>query len=161
MAEFHGQRASDALALQQLISDYCYELDLTGGINSYRFFTADGCLEVGTMSFRGHEKMKSFYQGFLNQVKKSESTGERTTRHVYTNLRIAFDGTDRALVEFIVMNFSSGGGPPIVGTISPTIISDARCQCRRSENGTWLIAEFTGEPIFLGDDPLQQKALAE
>lgn len=161
MAEFTGERASDALGLQQLIADYCYELDLTGGIDSYRFFTEDGFLEVGTMSFRGHEEMKAFYKGFMEQVRASESTGKRTTRHVFTNLRIGFEGRDEAVVDFIVMNFSSGGSPPILGATAPTVISDARCKCRRGTDGEWLIAEFTGAPIFIGDDPLQQKVLSE
>lgn len=154
-------RASDALALQQLISEYCYELDLTGGINAFRFFTTDGRLEVGTMAFTGHGEMKGFYRGFLEQVRESEPMGKRTTRHVFTNLRIDYVDADVAVVDFIVMNFSSGGVPPILGATSPTVISDARCKCRRSADGSWLIAEFTGAPIFLGDDPLQQKALTD
>lgn len=161
MAGFNGQRAPDALALQQLIADYCYELDLTGGINAFQFFTEDGRLEVGTMAFTGHEEMKAFYQDFLEQVRESETTGERTTRHVFSNLRIDFTTTDHAVADFIVMNFSSGGTPPIQGATSATIISDVRCKCQRTSDGDWLIAEFTGAPIFLGDDPLQQKALTE
>ena len=161
MTSYSEKQASDVIALQQLISEYCYELDLTGGINAFRFFTDDGCLKVGTMAFSGHDEMKSFYQGFLEQVAESEPTGKRTTRHIFTNVRIDFEGAENAVVNFIVMNFSSGGVPPIQGATSPTIVSDVQCRCKKNNESVWLIAEFTGDPIFLGDDPLQQKALTD
>lgn len=160
MSGFNGPRAADALALQQLISDYCSELDSNGGLYAHRFFTDDGSLEVGRMVVRGHGEMQDFYRNFLAQVKASESTGVRTSRHVYTNLRIALEDADHAVLQFIVMNFSSGGPPPIQGATSPTVISDVQCKCRRETGGDWKIREFTGVPVFFGDDPLQQKTLA-
>lgn len=161
MDNFKGSRASDALELQQLISEYCFELDLTGGLDSYRFFTADGRLEVGKMSFQGHDAMKVFYEDLVERAKAADPSGARTTRHVFTNLRIAFEDADRAVVDFIVLNFSSAGKPPIFGATTPTVVSDARCKCRREGDGAWRIAEFTGAPIFVGNDPLQNKALVK
>lgn len=161
MGKFEEQRASDALDLQQLISEYCFELDLTGGLDSYRFFTADGLLDVGKMSLRGHDEMKAFYKNLVEQAKAADPSGARTTRHVFTNLRIDFDDADHATVDFIVMNFSSAGAPPVFDATTPTVVSDARCKCRRESDGAWRIVEFTGAPIFVGNDPLQNKALVE
>jgi len=159
MSRFKGERASDALDLQQLVSEYCFELDLTGGLDSWRFFTAEGRLEVGKMAFQGHEAMKAFYRDLADQAKAIGGT--RTTRHIYANLRIAFDGADGATVEFIMQNFSAAGSPPLFGATTPTIVSDCRLICRREDDGAWRIAEFTGAPIFVGDDPLQNKALVD
>ncbi|MYM61927.1 nuclear transport factor 2 family protein [Pseudomaricurvus sp. HS19] len=161
MTDADLQLAAESLKLQQLIHDYCFELDLTGGLDAHRFFTEDGRLEVGKMSIDGHEQMKTFYKNFVDQVKETEPSGQRTTRHVVANLRISFQGADAAQLDFIAMNYSSGGSAPIFGTIAPTIISDACCKCRRGADGQWLIHEFTGAPIFMGDDPLQQKTLTE
>jgi hypothetical protein len=161
MGNFDGTRASDALALQQLISEYCYELDLTGGLDAYRFFTSDGFLDVGKMTINGHDAMKAFYRDIVEQAKAADPSGVRTTRHVFTNLRVDFEDTDRATVDFIVMNFSSAGAPPVFDATTPTVVSDARCKCRRESDGAWRIAEFTGAPIFVGNDPLQNKALVE
>ena len=161
MSNFEGTRASDGLALQQLISEYCYELDLTGGLDSYRFFTSDGFLDVGKMKIKGHDAMKAFYKDLVEQAKAADPSGVRTTRHVFTNLRIAFEDTDQATVDFIVLNFSSAGAPPVFDATTPTVVSDARCKCRRESDGAWRIVEFTGAPIFVGNDPLQNKALVE
>lgn len=107
MSRFRGERASDALDLQQLLSEYCFELDLTGGLQAHRFFTADGRLEVGKMSLKGHEAMKVFYQDLVDQAKTSGT--ERTTRHLWSNLRISFEDENRAFVDFIMQNFSAIG----------------------------------------------------
>ena len=66
-----------------------------------------------------------------------------------------------ATVEFIMQNFSAAGSPPLFGATTPTIVSDCRLLCRREDDGAWRIAEFTGAPIFVGDDPLQNKALVD
>lgn len=157
MTRFAGQRAADALDLQQLVADYCYELDLTGGLDSWRFFTADGRMEVGKLTFQGHEAMKTFYQGLVDHATLGGAT--RTTRHLASNLRIAFDGEDAATIDLVMQNFSSAGAPPVFGATTPTIVSDCRLRCRREADGLWRIAEFTGAPIFIGDDPLQNSAL--
>lgn len=159
MSDFAGPRASDGLALCQLISDYCYELDLTGGINAYCFFTPEGRLDVGTMTIAGRDEMKSFYANLVKRVQGEEPGGARTTRHVASNIRIEFKDDDHAHVAFIAMNYSSSGRPPIFGGTIPTVISDALCVCERGADGKWLIAEFTGTPIFIGDDPLQRAIL--
>lgn len=159
MSRFKGERAADALDLQQLVAEYCFELDLTGGLDSYRFFTADGRLEVGKMAFQGHDAMKAFYRDLVAQA--TAGGAARTTRHLFGNLRIAFDGADRATLDFIMQNFSSAGAPPVFGATTPTIVSDCRFQCRREDDGGWRIAEFTGAPIFVGDDPLQNKTLVD
>ena len=156
MSQFKGHRASDALDLQQLVSEYCFELDLTGGLDSWRFFTAEGRLEVGQMAFQGHEAMKAFYRDLVDST---ASEGARTTRHLFGNVRVAFAGDDDATVDFIMQNFSSAGAPPIFGATTPTIVSDCKLQCRRESDGAWRIAAFTGAPIFIGDDPLQKKTL--
>lgn len=159
MSRFRGERASDALDLQQLLSEYCFELDLTGGLQAHRFFTADGRLEVGKMSLKGHEAMKVFYQDLVDQAKTSGT--ERTTRHLWSNLRISFEDENRVFVDFIMQNFSAIGAPPVFGATSPTIVADCRIDCRRQSSGEWRIAAFTGAPIFVGDDPVQNKALID
>lgn len=159
MTRFAGYRAADALEMQQLVAEYCFELDMTGGLDTWRYFTADGRLEVGKLAFQGHDAMKAFYRDIVAQT-----TGEgsaRTTRHVFNNLRIDFESDGTATVDFIMQNFSAAGTPPVFGATTPTIVSDCRLHCRREVDGRWRIAEFTGAPIFIGDDPVQNSTLVE
>ena len=161
MAKFDSKSAIAALELQQLVSEYFLELDTTYGMNSHEFYTEDGVIDIGKMSFRGHDQIRKFYESLAELVKTQEAAGIRTTRHVYTNLRITFDGDDRAIVDFIAMNFSRAGTPPLSGATTPSVVSDARLRCRRDGDGQWRIAELSGAPVFIGDDPVQNKVLVD
>lgn len=154
MGTIDDSTAVHALALQQLVSDYFWELDTTYGLNSSDFFTEDGVVDIGKMSFRGHAEMRAFYAGLLEQV-----NGVRTTRHAYTNLRIAFGSDDSAVVDLLAFEFSAMGTPPLVNAATPTIVSDARLRCLRQGRFDWRIAELSGRPIFAGNDPVLNRLL--
>lgn len=159
MRDRDAARALDILALHQLVAEYCYELDLTGGLASYRFFTADGVLDFGKMRISGHDEMKAFYADLVGRA-TADPQG-RTTRHVFNNLRVSFEEDDRATVDFVMLNFSSAGRPPVFGGTVPTIVSDSRFVCRREADGAWRVEKFTGAPVFVGDDPLQNATLLD
>lgn len=154
MGAIDDSNAVHVLALQQLVGDYFWELDTTFGLNSPDFFTEDGVVDIGNMSFHGHAEMRAFYAGLLEEV-----DGPRTTRHAYTNLRIAFEGDDRASVDLLAFEFSAAGSPPLLGASTPTIVSDARLRCRRQGRFDWRIAELSGRPIFAGNDPVLNRLL--
>ena len=154
-----GARATAALNLQQLIAAYCAELDATGGLGSAPFFTEDCVLEVGAMILSGRAAMLEFYEDLAEHVRRSSADGARTTRHVFTNLLVDFETDTSATVKFTVMNFSASGVPPLFNATVATVVSDASCLCRHEDDGAWRIARFGGAPIFLGDDPIQNKAL--
>lgn len=147
------------LALHQLVADYCLELDTTAGRNATLLMTDDCRMDLGAMQLSGHDEIARFYEGFAAKVAASGATA-RTTRHVATNLRIKLDGNEEAEVDFIVLNFSAPGVAPLKGGTGPTILSDVRMRCRRDEDRRWLIAQMGGGPVFIGDDPLQNAALA-
>jgi hypothetical protein len=147
------------LELQQLIAAYFRELDTTQGLNSHAFFTEDGIVDIGNMSFRGHGEMRAFYEGLIDQVRASDPTGMRITRHAFTNLHIAFDALDQARAELLVIEFSASGTPPLLGAATPTIVTDTRLRFRRADCGEWKIFELSGQPIFAGDDPVLNSLL--
>jgi hypothetical protein len=153
MGVIDSARVVDILALQQLVAEYCAELDTTYGVNSPQFYTEDGVVAIGNMSFRGHEAMRAFY------TELAEQNGVRTTRHCFTNLRIAFDSETTATVALILIEFSGPGAPPLLDAANPTIVSDARLRCRLEADGQWRISELTGQPLFAGNDPVLRKLL--
>lgn len=148
-----GNRVVHILALQQLVADYFAELDTTFGVNSAQFYTEDGIVAIGNMSFRGHEAMRAFYTDL------AEQNGLRTTRHCFTNLRIAFESDTQATVAVLVIEFSGPGAPPLLDAANPTIVSDARLRCRLEGDGQWRISELTGQALFAGNDPVLRKLL--
>jgi hypothetical protein len=150
---FNQQNALAAIELAQMVADYCHALDRNEGAKGTIFFTEDCVVEVGAISYRGHAAMKKFYADVAQHAQSQQQEGVWTSRHGFINFRISALEETRATVNFIFVNFSGSGKPPLAGT-TPTIVSDARFECRRDPQGLWLIAEFHATPIFMGDDPL-------
>jgi hypothetical protein len=147
------------VALQQLVAEYFAELDTTFGVNSPQFFTEDGVVDIGHMSFQGHAAMREFYEELARQVATQDPTGMRTTRHAYTNFRVSFESDASAIVDLLVIEFSGSGPPPLLDASAPTIVSDARLRCRLESDGRWRIFELTGRPVFAGNDPVLNRLL--
>jgi hypothetical protein len=116
-------------------------------------------MDVGNMQLRGHAEITRFYEDFNRQVAAQGPGAARTTRHLATNLRIDLGTADEARIEAILVNFSAMGAMPIPAGTVPTVLSDVQLGCRLCSDGAWRICEFTGGAVFIGDDPLQNKAL--
>lgn len=159
MTELDTTSSRAILELQQLVSDYCFDLDETHGLNSHMFFDEACVVDVGAMTLRGIGEVRAFYEELARIVGSQGANAVRTTRHAWNNLRIAFADDSTATVSFLMTNYSASGSPPVPGATVPTVISDGRFRCRRGADGRWRILEFTGAPIFIGDDPLQNKLL--
>ena len=157
MRRFSNEMAIAAIELEQMVADYCHVLDCNEGENGTPFFTEDCVVEVGAISYRGHAAMKKFYSDVAEHARSGEKDGVWTSRHGFINFRVSFSAETRATVNFLFVNFSGFGKPPLLASTTPTIISDARFECRREADGQWRICEFYGTPIFVGDDPLVNK----
>jgi hypothetical protein len=159
MPRFNADNVADALELQQLVADWCDELDTNHGSQVTQYFTEDCRVRAGSIQYDGHEGMKDFYRRTIEASKKAYAETGRESRHVFTNLRIRFDGPDKATLEFLNIMFSSPGRPPIFDATVPNIVTDVRFECRRDANKDWKVAEFYGNPIFVGNDPFLKKAM--
>jgi hypothetical protein len=153
-----AEQAVAAFELQQLIVDYCHELDL-GGLKATTFFTEDGVVDVGKMSIRGRAEMQAFYQHLAEHIRKDTPGGSRTSRHVCANLRFSFENDERATVTGLITNYSGAGAAPLLNATVPTVVSEVRFECRRDTGRRWLFSGLYGSPVFLGNDPMQTKAL--
>jgi hypothetical protein len=155
------QSAIATLELQQLVSAYCSELDTTFGTKSGQYYTEDASVQIGKMSFRGRTQIERFYQDLAQVIAAHSPGGQRTTRHVWNNLYIVFEGDGTATLDFVMTEYSSAGVPPVRDATTPTIVSDARFRCRRAADGEWRIFEFTGQVVFVGRDPVLDQVLVE
>jgi hypothetical protein len=161
MPRFDPETAVEAMALQQLVTEWCRELDDNHGLGATRFFTEDCVVDAGPIAYRGHEAMREFYRGVAEFARATPERGARTTRHTYTSLGISFSGRERATVTFLSFTFSGYGETPVVGATAANTISDVRFECRRDEQRDWRVAEFYASPVFLGDDPYLNQLMNE
>jgi len=157
MRKFTLENAVAALELQQMVADWCHELDSNGGLDLTGFFTDDAVVAAGRISYTGRAAMQKFYEDRAERVRTQQKDGVRTARHGFTNLQISFDGDDRATLKFLIINFSQEGKPPVLDATTPTVASDCRFECQRDADGQWLITGFYGAPIFVGSDPFLNK----
>lgn len=147
------------LELQQLVSDYCFDLDDTQGLNAHTFFDEACVVQIGAIALHGIEEVIEFYEDLAHIVQAQEPGAVRTTRHAFTNFRCAIGDNGTATLDFLIANYSANGRPPVSCGTAPTVISDCRLRCRRDADARWRILEFTGSPVFMGDDPVQNKLL--
>jgi len=151
MRKFDQTAATDAFELNQMLVDFWHELDVHGGRKATQFFTEDCVVEIGAYAYTGHAAMKKQYDDHAEAVRAM--AGGREQRHTVSNFRVSFPEKDRATVSYIVVNFSAQGKAPVVNASTPTLVTDCRWECRRGTDGQWLVVQFSGTPIFLGNEP--------
>lgn len=150
----------DIIAIQQMLYDYCQELD-AGAANVTDYFTQDCLFLVGETVWNGHAGLRQHYDDDQRAVKEHCKDGLRTVRHGMVNERISIHDGGTATVELLFLNFSAHGRGPFVHSSSPTVVADTRLELRRGPAGQWRIAEFYGKPLFFGDDPFMNTVLME
>jgi hypothetical protein len=161
MRRFDQESAMATVAVQQLVIDWGYELDINDGVNVAELLTEDCNYCVGTASFRGRDAVVGFYAARLERVRREQKDGIRTQRHVITSIRVILTDPSHASVNFFVVNFSGGGKPPLFDAATPTIVVDGRMACCREADGIWRISEFDTAPVFVGNDPFLNATLLQ
>lgn len=150
MRKLNQDQAIAAVELEQMISDYFAILDAEGGAGALDFFTEDVRVDIGVIKYTGHAGMKKFYAGV---AAAKAASGDRTTRHAYTNFRVVFPEANRADVTFLNVTWGGAGKPPLTDATMPSIVTDVRMECRRGADGQWKVFDYSGSPVFIGNDP--------
>lgn len=160
MAKFDPAQAADAVALHQLVADWCYALDIKNCTEVELLCTEDVEYWVGGKPNHGRAAVAAFYAARNERVAKLQRDGVRTQRHSVSNFRIVFTGPDSAKIEFLLVNYSAEGPAPALNLVGPTIIADTRFECVRADDGEWMIALFDSTPVFVGNDPFLNASVA-
>lgn len=161
MRKFTPDQMLAAFELQQMLYDFAYELD-HGSKDVGRFYAEDGAFRTGGINVEGRAAIQGFYDTRNENVKKYQKDGERTGRHIFTNVRVIFDETDadRATMYFTNMNFAGEGPAPVQGLGSPSAIADGVMECRRGTDGHWLFTLFAPKQALIGEDDFMKLMLA-
>ena len=154
MRKFDQESAVAALELQQLVAEWTHELDANGGVQVAALCTGDCNYVIGATTYRGHAAITQFYVDRGERVRTQQRDGVRTQRHTVSGLRISLTDPSHAELAFLVVNYSAEGKAPALNLVGPTIIADAQMKCAREGDGLCRSAEFTSQPVCIGNDPV-------
>lgn len=139
------------LAIHQLVSDFAYSIDMENGERTAELFTEDGWYESDNQRSTGRDAIRKAYR-------RRAERGPRTSRHIFTNLRIervdehAYRGTALLLL------FAEDGYPPapahplLVADVEDVYVVDgptARLRSRRLDS--IFAADSRGTVLPLGE----------
>lgn len=159
MSKFDQETATIAIELQQIVAEFAYEIDTNGGLNITDFYAEDGAFAVGDFTHKGHAAIRKFYADRALRVPAAHKDGIRVSAHTFVNMRVTVEDKNNATVYFTNVNYAGEGHPPVLGAISPAMITLCQMVFRREPDGHWRIVLFGGKPLFVGNDPFVNKAL--
>lgn len=128
------------VAIESLIAEFAYLIDHNQTEKVADLFTEDGWYgrEGGARSV-GRDAIRKSYAG-------RAARGERTARHIFTNLRLTVHSPTEAEGVCILLLFAADGAPPLPA--EPMLVQDYRDSYRKV-NGRWLFASRETRQVFV------------
>jgi len=162
MRKFTPEQMLAAFELEQMLYDFADEIDMQGAQNVGRFYAEDGAFRTGGVNAEGPSGVQAFYDNRNANVKKHQRDGQRTGRHIFTNVRVVFDAADadKATLHFTNVNYAGEGPAPVQGLGSPSAIADGVMECRRGTDGHWLFTLFAPKQALIGEDDFMKLMLS-
>lgn len=162
MRKFTPEQMLAAFELEQMLYDFAQEIDHNGAQDVGRFYAEDGAFRTGGVDIQGRAALQGFYDNRNAAVRQHQKDGERTGRHIFTNVRVIFDDADpdKATLTFTNINYAGEGKAPVQGLGSPSAIADGRFECARQADGHWLFTLFAPKQALVGEDDFMKLMLA-
>jgi len=148
MAKFSTEQAASAAAINQLINDWAYELDVNNGINIAGMVTEQCDYTVRGVARTSRGEVEKFYAGRLASFSGTPA-GVPTQRHALSNLRVSFNSADDAAITFTLVYYTTAGMSSGLGHADPAAVADVRMNVHRGADGDWLISMFDSAQIFV------------
>ena len=135
------ERLEIRVALEDLNTAFCYHLDHNEVEALLDLFTDD--------VFYTHGPRRTNGKAELEQVLRSRTaTSPRTSRHLYSGLRLEIESATRARGTCVCMTFGQSGTPPLAPAV-PILVADFNDVYERGADGRWRIRERHIERIFV------------
>lgn len=137
-------RTGDILEIQALVTEFAHLIDRGLQHQVADLFAVDGWYgrENGARSV-GHAAIKASY------ARRASESPERVARHLFCNLRILFDGADRATGTSTLLLIAGDGPTPLPLTFS--LVQDYLDTYARID-GAWRFASRETRRLFTSDD---------
>ena len=136
-------RISIRLAIEDLNANFTYFLDHNQVDELAGLFTEDAVYMHGE---RRDEGCVAIHQLFA----KRRTASSRTTRHLYSGLRVFVEGTKRARGECVCLTFAADELPPIAPT-TPYLVADFSDVYVRCADNEWRIKQRIISRILLAE----------
>ena len=103
-------------------------------------FTADAVYTHGPRRSVGRAEIEALFR-------KRAAGGPRTSRHLYSGLRLSIEEAGRASGHCVCLSFAQDGSPPLPAT--PFLVADFHDVYVRCDDGRWRFAERRITRIFV------------
>lgn len=132
-------RRDDRDAIRDLNDEFAYRLDSDDVPALLDLFTADAVYVSGDRRVTGRKGLEAYFRA-------RTAAGPRTSRHMYSTLRISFDGPAAAHATSVWLSFVQNGAPPILSN-RPFMVADFLDRYVLTAKG-WRIADRRIVPVF-------------
>jgi ketosteroid isomerase-like protein len=130
------------LALVDLNAAFAAHLD-HGDIDALvDLFTEDALYTHGERRSVGRAEIEQLFR-------QRVAGGPRTSRHLYSGLRLSIDSATEARGLSVCLSFAADGLPPLPA--KPFLVADFVDRYRRDADGCWRIAARHIERVFVGE----------
>jgi hypothetical protein len=137
------EKLSIRLAIEELNSAFAYHLDHGNLDELADLFTVDALYTHGERRSVGRAEISALFH-------KRVAKGPRTSRHLYSGLRIEIESDTSASGTSVCVSFAADGEPPLPA--KPFLVADFNDRYRLDSDGRWRIAARDIERVFVGED---------
>jgi hypothetical protein len=135
------ERLEIRAALEDLNTAFCYHLDHNEVEPLLDLFTDDVFYTHGPRRTNGKTELEQVFRG-------RTASGPRTSRHLYSGLKLEIESPTRARGTCVCMTFGQGGTPPLAPAI-PILVADFDDVYERGADGRWRFRERHINRIFV------------
>lgn len=134
-----AQRLEARLALEDLNADFVHFLDHGDVEALIGLFCDDAIYTHGQRRSQGRAEIAELFR-------RRAASGTRTSRHIYSGLRLSIDDADNARGTSVCLTFAADGAPPLPAT--PLLVADFIDVYRRCDDGRWRFRNRDIRRIF-------------
>ncbi|WP_082074015.1 nuclear transport factor 2 family protein [Rhodococcus sp. B7740] len=132
---------TDRSAIADLVAEFAWRIDHEAGHGVEDLFTEDGTYDLAGWSHTGREALRRSYRMRAAQ-------GPRTSRHIFTNLRVRSSTTsDTATGTCVLTLHARDGRPP--HPLSPVMVADYVDTYHRDIDGNWRFGTRIVSIVFV------------
>lgn len=135
-----AERLAIRLALEDLNADFVHHLDHDNVDELIDLFCEDVVYTHGERRSQGREEVAKLFRS-------RAASGTRTSRHIYSGLRLQIDDSRHARGSSVCLTFAADGTPPLPA--SPLLVADFFDEYFRCDDGRWRFLRRDIRRIFV------------